>query len=184
MLLVGLLALTLVQEPRPDRPDDEALRASVTTQRPDTRLLTLDFTDSRRGGARIGCGTMEVAGVIEPVSVVAAWKPRSQIIVAVIGVPPRPPEEARWDIQVAGPTRSDRDNDGEIGWYDRSADAQARKMVQLFCPDLAAPSGVTWITESEPHPDPERAARTRQRARTATDLIFGPSQSEVVPPNP
>lgn len=180
-----LVLLALLATSTDLRPTDDALRAAVAAERPGARVLSLDFKESLRGGARIGCGLIEVAGVVEPVSVVTSWRDRSAVTVTVIGVPPqptRPPEPPHWEVRVVGPTGSDHDQNGEIDRYDRNRDALGRVMAKTFCPELAPPPGVAWAMEIEPDPDPSREAEARRRAKAATDLIFGaqprPTQPE------
>ena len=173
MLITALAMLTVVSDDRLPRPTDEELRALVSTQRPGGRLIALAFSDSPRGGGRIGCGTVELDGVVEPIAVITGWQEARTPVLRIIGSPPPATEPAHWDSRIISASRSDRDADGEISRYDRNADTWYRRLAMQLCPDLAPPPGVNWITEFEPDPDPERAARARRWARSSSDLLFG-----------
>ena len=180
-MLVLLALLAISTDPRPT---DDALRAAVVAERPDARVLSLDFKESLRGGARIGCGLIEVEGAVEPVSVFALWRDRPNTTVTVVGVPPQPArrlEPPHWEIRVVGPTGSDHNQNGEIDRNDRNLDVLGRMNVRTFCPELAPPPGVAWAMEIEPNPDPAREAEARRRAKAATDLIFGPEPRSTQP---
>ena len=155
----------------------------MIAQRPQSRVLSLDFRGSDEADWRIGCGLIDIDGFVEPVSVIAKWRNEPGVVVTIAGMPPLPPKSPYWEIEIGGPTRADRNLDGEIGWLDRSLDGQGRRTVQMLCPDLSPPAGVTWMTEIEPNPDPVRAERARRRAQATSDLIFG-RQSGSTPPNP
>ena len=179
-----LVILALLATSSDARPTDDALRAAIAAERPNARVLSLDFKESLRGGARIGCGLIEVEGAVEPVSVFAFWRDRPNATVTVVGVPPqpaRPPEPPHWEIRVVGPTGSDRDQNGEIDRNDRNLDVLGRMNVRTSCPELAPPPGVIWTMEIEPNPDPAREAEARRRAQAATDLIFGAQPRSTQP---
>jgi len=177
--ILALIALTLQTDAaRAPRPGYEQLIAAVHAERPAARILSQDFRESRRGGARIGCGLIEIDGHIEPFSVTAIWDTPSGTVVHVVGVPPRPVQPAHWEINVQTPSRGDNDKDGDIDRMDRNYDVMRRRFAMIFCDTLRAPEGVVWAVDVEPNPDPAREARARALADQATALIFGP---EVAP---
>ncbi|QTC91859.1 hypothetical protein [Brevundimonas goettingensis] len=188
--LLALIALGLQAEAsRPVRPGDDQLIAAVQTERPAGRILSQDFKESPRGGARIGCGLIEIEGHIEPYSVMAFWETPSGTTVYLTspdgarlpGQGDRTPEPAHWDITVSAPGRADNDGDGDIDRMDRNRDVMSRLHTRTLCRDLHPPAGVVWSMEIEPNPDPAKAAEAEARAAMVTNLIFGPASTPGEP---
>jgi len=151
--------------------------AAVQTERPDARILSQAFKETPRGGGRVGCGLISVAGTVEPFSVFAAWNDRGRTVVRVEGAPPRAPEAPHWMVRVNAPSHADHNDDGAIDRHDRNRDVMERLGTRMWCGDLQPPEGVVWAMELEPDPDPASAARTRQRTDQAMGLIFGPREA-------
>jgi hypothetical protein len=176
--LALLAAFGLQADPsRPPRPTDEDLTAALQAERPAARILSQAFRESNRGGARIGCGVIEVEGHPEPFSVVAAWKAPSGIVITLNGVV-RPEPAAHWAIRISAPSRSDYDEDGDIDRTDRNYDVLKRMQAKMWCGDLEPPPGVVWAMESEPDPDPARAARIRALTARSMELLFPNRQGQ------
>ena len=172
MMIVGLAMLAIGSDPRPPRPTDDELMSAVHAERPAASILSMDFRESNRGGARIGCGVIEIGGHAEPFSVIAAWKEPSGIVITVNGGAPRPEPPAHWAIRISVPSRSDHDGDGDIDRTDRNYDVVDRMQAKMWCNDLQPPAGVVWAMELEPDPDPVRAARTRALTDRSMRLLF------------
>jgi hypothetical protein len=168
-VVLGFLVATQTQPPRPT---DDELTAAVQAEHPTARILSQDFRESNRGGARIGCGLIDIDGHIEPVSVTAAWKEPPEAVIAINGVT-APRRAAHWDVSVNAPSRGDYDEDGDIDRTDRNYDVLKRRIAMMWCDHLEPPEGIVWALEPEPNPDPVRAARDRALARRATDLLLG-----------
>ena len=178
-VLAAFLALGIpqTQEPRPPRPTDAQMLAAVQTERPDARILSHAFKEPPRGGGRVGCGLISVAGTVEPFSVFAAWSDRGRAVIRVEGAPPPEPEAPHWMVRVNAASHADHNGDGEIDRHDRNRDVLERMGTRIWCRELQPPEGVVWAMELEPDPDPARAARTQRQTDRAMGLIFGPREA-------
>lgn len=173
------IALPLQADERPARPTDEQMLAQLFASRPGARLVSVNFRDTPYGGARTGCGLIELDGQIEPFNLLAAWNDERPSRVVVAGLPPSDHRAAGWRISDTAPTHADHDDDGAITRFDRNIDIMKRKSALLFCNDtnpIAQPENVTWVLESEPHPDPERAARNRGLAEQLAGAVMGAAE--------
>lgn len=190
-VLAVYLALILPQDAaaaveRLPRPSDDELLAAVQAEVPGARILSSEFQDTPRGGARAGCGLLETNGAIEPFHILTSWEEalperRSPISIAVVGEDgtmqplsrdPLPAEPAHWKNRIVAPVLTDLEADG-IDRRDRNHAIADRQMALLFCKSLVAPEGTAWVTELEPHPDPARQRRNEERAKALTDTLFG-----------
>ncbi len=191
LLLLQAVADPQTHAPRPPRPSDTELIASVQAEVTEGRVLSSTFGATPRGGGWVGCGLIETAGGIEPFSVMTFWKPaqRRMVVLSQItmpgedgrpvthDVPPPAPEPAHWSVTVSVAPHLDVAGDG-FDRQDRNLDALKRRTALATCKRLTPPPGTTWTVELEPDPDPVRAERNRRRARAATDLIFGPTSRD------
>jgi hypothetical protein len=160
MLIVGLSILALASDPRPARPSDEAMLARLFESRPNARLVSVNFRETR-GGGRGACGLIDFDGTIEPFHLLAAWRVERPPIMRSSRGPTRLAEPAGWRILDRAPMHRDHDGDGQIGRYDRNRDTTDRQLALIFCRDtnpIVAPDNVHWVLELEP--DPDRPAAT------------------------
>ncbi|KQW84005.1 hypothetical protein [Brevundimonas sp. Root1279] len=189
-VLAAFLALILPQEAaaeRLPRPSDEALLAAVQAEVPGARIVSSEFHDTPRGGARDGCGLFEVNGQIEPFHIMTAWQDAKPERIPPIRIEvrgedgvmrpastvPLPAEPAHWKSYIHAPVLVDAGADG-IDRRDRNRMISDRWMALSSCRSLVAPEGTTWVTELEPHPDPARQRRAEEQAKALTDMLFGP----------
>jgi hypothetical protein len=169
VVLAAYLATALGPQERPTRPTDEAMLEHLLASRPNIRVLSVNFRDTPYGGARTGCGLMELDGQTEPFSLLNSWQDES---------PARATRAARpegWSVRDTAPHHIDRDGDGEITCFDRNLDIADRNLALLLCKDtnpIAKPEGVDWVLELEPHPDPVRAARTEGLAERLAAMVM------------
>src|SRR5690606_15036547 len=106
---------------RPARPTDKELLAAVQAEVAGARIVSSEFTDTPRGGGRVGCGLFEAQGAIEPFRVFTSWydgQPE-RIPPAVLNfggeqgsrtaIPsePQPAEPAHWKIRITAPALVD-----------------------------------------------------------------------------
>jgi hypothetical protein len=191
--MAALLAMVAPQTPvaQPPRPSDARLLEAVLAETPGGRILSSAFGPTPRGGGWNGCGLIERDGVIEPFAVLTLWKEAqtSAVIISRITtrdedgrpvtheIPPPPAESSQWAVSVSVAKNRDLAGDG-IDRFDRNMDVLSRKRALASCPDLVPPAGVVWAVDLEPHPDPARERRSRERARALTDMIFGPTSND------
>lgn len=171
----GLLAMVAshAEEPRPPRPSDSELLEAVIAESPRGRVLSADFNDAPRDGGRIGCGLIDIDGVVEPFSTLTAWRIPPTVSVSLVGQPAPPVKSPHWSISTVVPTRVDADQDPRTSRFARNQDALKRKLALTVCGDLQPPEGSFWTTELEPHPDPARDAEIKRLAKRTTDALFG-----------
>jgi hypothetical protein len=188
-VLAALVALVLPQDAateRLPRPTDDALLAALQAKAPGARIVSSEFHDTPRGGARAGCGLIEIGGEIEPFHILTSWKEalpeRAPVVVMITqgedGVErrhpdgPLPAEPAHWRTWINAPVLEDLDGDG-VDRRDRNRAISERRMALLMCKTLTRPGGEAWVTEFEPDPDPARQRRNEERAKALTDMLFG-----------
>ncbi len=168
---------------RPARPTDKELLAAVQAEVAGARIVSSEFTDTPRGGGRVGCGLFEAQGAIEPFRVFTSWydgQPE-RIPPAVLNfggeqgsrtaIPsePQPAEPAHWKIRITAPALVDAGAAG-IDRRDRNRMIGQRRMALSSCKSLVAPEGVVWVTDFEA--DPARRRLNEERAKALTDMIF------------
>lgn len=171
----GLLAMVAshAEEPRPPRPSDSELLEAVISESPRGRVLSVGFSDAPRDGGRIGCGLIDIDGVVEPFSTLTAWRGPPTVTVRLVGQPASPVKPPHWSISAVVPTRTESDQDTETSRSARNQDALQRKLALMVCRDLQPPEGSVWTTELEPHPDPARDAEIKRLSKRTTDAFFG-----------
>ncbi|MGZ9114829.1 MAG: hypothetical protein ACXW3K_09425 [Brevundimonas sp.] len=154
VLALGLLAQDIAE--RPPRPSDNAMLAQLLDHRPDARVVSASFRDTRLGGGRAACGLIDIGGAIEPFALLAAWQDSRRSVVSQLGAPPTEPEPAGWRVSVTAPGHTDHDGDGLIGRGDRNSDTLDRKLALTLCRNtnpITPPDGVRWSLELEGEPD-------------------------------
>jgi len=161
------------EEPRPPRPSDSELLEAVIAESPRGHILSADFNDAPRDGGRIGCGLMDIDGVVEPFMTLTTWRGPPILTVRLVGQPAPQVKPPHWSISAVVPPRIEADQDPETSRSARNQDALKRKLALMVCRDLQPPEGSVWTTELEPHPDPVRHAEIQRLAKRTTEALFG-----------
>ncbi|WP_332659261.1 hypothetical protein [Brevundimonas sp.] len=157
VLVLGLMDQDVAE--RPPRPSDDAMLAQLLERRPGTRVISVSFHETPRGGGRFACGLIDIDGAIEPFAVLAAWHDIRPPVIRREGVPLPPPEPAGWGLFDIAPEHSDRNSDGVIDRGERNGDTLARKMALASCKissPITPPPGVHWTLELERGPEQPR----------------------------
>jgi hypothetical protein len=159
MLTAVLLAATLLgqqadPEVLPPPPTESEMLAELRSERPTARVVDSVTRTLPNGSLRI-CGTMDLAGQIEPFMLQAEEGNRTSAIVTLAGQEPpasRPePKPRYWKIGLIAPGGWDFVEDSRTDPRIQGLYAYNRKSALEFCPSLRPPEGVVWRTEVQ-HP--------------------------------
>lgn len=157
MLTAVLLAATLLgQQADPEvlpPPTEAEMLAELRSERPTARVVNSATRTLPNGSLRI-CGTMDLAGQIEPFMLHAEEGNRTSVVVTVAGQEPpasRPDLKPRhWKIGLIAPGGWDFVEDSRTDPRVQGLYAYHRKLALELCPSLRPPEGVTWRTGLDP----------------------------------
>ena len=155
--VLGLVTQDTVE--RLPRPSDDVMLAQLLERRPGSRMLSIHFSETPRGGGRAACGLIDIGGVVEPFALLAAWQDVQPSVILREGEPPPLPEPAHWRLVDIAPNHTDTNGDGVLDRGERNTDTLRRKMALETCKrsgPIVPPPGVSWNLEIEREPEPPR----------------------------